>query len=179
MQAIKTKQGIEIACQQGDIASQTDMEGVVNAANAQLRRGGGVAGAIHQAAGPELEEECRPLAPIQTGEAVLTSAHRLPNDYVIHALGPVYQEEEDPIGKLKETYSNALFVADEKGLTSLAFPAISTGVFGFPFEEAALAAMEGVRDTLDRLSSLRRIRFVLYGEKAYDAFGRALEKVFL
>lgn len=178
MSICKEVQGITIECLQGDIASQEDIEGVVNAANSQLKRGGGVAGAIHRAAGIGLEEECRPLSPIKTGEAVMTKGHKLPNDYVIHALGPVYGEERDPEARLRETYRNVLDLAHREGLVSIAFPAISTGAFGYPLEEGALVAMEEVKKRLHVLTSLKRIRFVLYGERSYQAFKEALEKVF-
>src|SRR6056297_1235159 len=103
--------GITVECLIGDIASQGDMNAVVNAANAQLRTGGGVAGAIHRAAGPGLEEECRPLAPIQPGEAVITGAHGLPNRAVIHCLGPVYGRDEPADELLAQCYRSALALA--------------------------------------------------------------------
>lgn len=178
MSLTKTVQGITIACVMGDITDQVDMEGVVNAANRDLRRGGGVAGAIHRAAGPGLEEECIPLAPIETGDAVITGGHGLPNKYVIHTLGPIYQAEVDPRRQLEKAYTHSLLVADKTGLTSLAFPAISTGIFGYPFAEGAQVAMETVKMVLPRLSSLTAIRFVLYGEDSYQAFAEAFENTF-
>jgi len=129
---------------QGDITKQPDMEAIVNAANAQLMPGGGVAGAIHRAAGPELAEACRPLAPIRPGQAVITPGFRLPNRYVIHVLGPVYGRDVPSDQILAEAYRNALKLADEHGIRSVAFPAISTGVFGYPMEEAAEVALKTV-----------------------------------
>ncbi|EPR37202.1 Appr-1-p processing domain protein [Desulfovibrio sp. X2] len=157
-----TVQGVLIECVQGDIAAQGDMEAVVNAANAQLRPGGGVAGAIHRAAGPGLDEECRPLAPIRPGEAVITGAHDLPNRYVIHCLGPVYGRDEPADELLAACYENALRLAERKSIASVAFPSLSTGFFGFPMEEAARIAFRTILHELSGLSFVRHIRFVLH-----------------
>src|SRR5690606_5032157 len=121
--------GVTVECVTGDIAGQADITAVVNAANAQLQPGGGVAGAIHRAAGPGLAEECRPLAPIRPGEAVLTSGHRLPNRDVIHCLGPVYGVDRPEAELLAACYKNALRLAEEHAIDSIAFPAVSTGAF--------------------------------------------------
>lgn len=154
--------GVTIECAQGNIASQPDMDAVVNAANAELRIGGGVAGAIHRAAGPGLEEECRPLAPIRPGQAVCTSGHDLPNRYVIHCLGPVYGRDEPSDTLLAACYRNALHIAEKKGLHSVAFPAISTGAFGYPMEPAARVALKTILDEVPRLTSVGHIRLVLF-----------------
>lgn len=132
--------GVILECIKGDITRQNGIDAVVNAANAYLQNGGGVAGAIHGAAGPELEESCRPLAPIKPGEAVITPAFNLPNRYVIHCLGPVYGVDKPENEILSRCYSNALKLADKHKISSIAFPAISTGVFGFPMGEAARVA---------------------------------------
>ena len=161
----------------GNIVEQEGFDAIVNAANAWLRRGGGVAGAIHRAAGPGLEEECRPLAPIKPGEAVITGGHNLPNPYVIHVLGPVYGVDDRPEEKLAACYRNALKLADEKGLRSVAFPAISTGAFGYPMEEAAEVAFNAILDTIPQLNSVKRIRMVLYRKKDLEIHERVLEKV--
>ncbi len=161
----------------GNIVEQEGFDAIVNAANAWLRRGGGVAGAIHRAAGPGLEEECRPLAPIKPGQAVITGGHNLPNPYVIHVLGPVYGVDHEPEEKLAACYRNALKLADEKGLRSVAFPAISTGAFGYPMEEAAEVAFNAILDTIPRLNSVKRIRMVLYRKKDLEVHERVLEKV--
>ena len=129
---------VSIECVQGDIVNQEDCAAVVNAANAQLETGGGVAGAIHRAAGPGLAKEARPLAPIRPGEAVITGGHDLPNKYVIHCLGPVYGRDKPEDQLLANCYRNALKLAEEKKITSIAFPAISTGVFGYPIEDLSL-----------------------------------------
>jgi O-acetyl-ADP-ribose deacetylase len=152
----------------GDIARQEGFDAVVNAANAELRPGGGVAGALHRAAGPGLEEECRPLAPIEPGEAVITSGHDLPNPWVIHCLGPVYGRDEPADELLASCYREALRLAEEKGLRSIAFPAISTGAFGYPAEEAARIALGTVLHEAAGLDSVGRIRFVLYDDAALE-----------
>lgn len=157
-------QGVFIECVRGDITRQPDIEAVVNAANAELMPGGGVAGAIHRAAGPGLAEECAPLAPIKPGEAVITGAHNLPNSYVIHCLGPVYGRDEPGEVLLGNCYRNALRLAEEKKISSIAFPSISTGAFGYPVEEAAETAFGAIAGMLP-LEHVRRIRFVLFSEK--------------
>lgn len=168
---------VEIECLQGDITNQPDVDAVVNAANAELAPGGGVAGAIHRAAGPGLYEECRPLAPIATGQAVITSGHGLPNPWCIHALGPVYRASLDPAGELASCYREALTLADERELRSLATPAVSTGIFGYPVVEAAEVAMATIRDRIPDLMTVRLVRFVLWGEQDFDVHVGALERL--
>ncbi len=155
---------------QGDITNQPDMEAIVNAANAQLQTGGGVAGAIHRVAGPRLEEECRPMAPIRPGEAVVTNAYDLPNRFVIHCLGPVYGMDKPENILLADTYKNALRLADEKNIPSIAFPAISTGAFGFPFEAATDITLQTVLDTIPGLVNVKHIRFVLFGDIDFEIY---------
>lgn len=167
--------GVTLELARGDIAAQDDMEAVVNAANVELRIGGGVAGALHRAAGPELAEAGRPLAPIQPGEAVITPAFELPNEHVIHCLGPVYGRDEPAADLLASCYKRALELADLEGIGSLAFPAISTGAFGYPHEEAARIALGTVLDAIPGLESVRRIRFVLYSTNQFDLHARVLE----
>lgn len=166
--------GATVECVQGDIAAQRDVAAVVNAANAELMPGGGVAGAIHRAAGPELAEECRPLAPIRPGEAVITGGHDLPNRYVIHTLGPVYGQDRPEAELLTSCYRNSLNLADEHALESIAFPAISTGIFGYPVEDAAEVALRVVLEEAEKLRNVRRIRFVLHGERDLEVHGRVL-----
>jgi len=153
---------VTVECVQGDITRQPDVDAVVNAANAALMPGGGVAGAIHRAAGPELAAECRPLAPIRPGRAVITGAHRLPNRHVIHCLGPIHGQDEPADELLASCYREALRLADAHGLGSIAFPAISTGAFGFPVEPAARIAIATIADEAPRLQSVSRVRFVLH-----------------
>ena len=169
--------GITIECIIGDIAAQKDMTAVVNAANAQLRTGGGVAGALHRAAGPGLEEEGRALAPIKPGEAVITGGHMLPNRYVIHCLGPVYGIDNPEDMLLGNCYGNALQLADQHRIDSIAFPAISTGIFGYPIEEATQVAFRTIKKFLPKLIYVKHIRFVLYDRSALDIYEKYLEKL--
>lgn len=161
---------VEIECIQGDITRQNDVEVVVNAANAWLRPGGGVAGAIHRAAGPALEEECRPLAPLQPGQAVITSGHRLPNPWVIHCLGPVFGIDQPEDKLLADCYKNALRLADARQLSSIAFPAISTGAFGYPLPEAAQVTAQALEESIPRLRYIRKIRLVLFSSEGLAIF---------
>lgn len=170
-------EGVMVECLQGNIADQPDMDAVVNAANARLRRGGGVAGAIHRAAGPGLEEECLPLAPIRPGQAVITGGHNLPNRYVIHCLGPVYGRDEPSDVLLSDCYRGALDLADRYRIGSVAFPAISTGVFGYPLEDAAKVALETVREVVPGLKHVKHIRFVLFGENDQRVHAQVLEQL--
>jgi len=161
----RTISGVTIECVKGDIASQPDMTAVVNAANAWLKPGGGVAGAIHRAAGPGLEEECRPLAPIKPGQAVITGGHNLPNKYVIHCLGPRWGIDKPEDKLLADCYRNALKLADEHKIDSIAFPAISTGIFGYPVEEAAKVALKTIKEVIPTLKHVKKIRFVLHSDR--------------
>lgn len=165
---------VEIECVIGDITRQEGFDAVVNAANAQLLPGGGVAGAIHRAAGPGLAEECRRLAPIKPGQAVFTGGYNLPNPYVIHCLGPVYGVDEPSDVLLADCYRNALTLAERAGLSSVAFPAISTGIFGYPMKEAAEVAMRAIAEMAPNLRSVRRVRLVLRDEAALRAHEEAL-----
>jgi O-acetyl-ADP-ribose deacetylase len=169
--------GVALELAQGDIAGQEGFDAVVNAANAELRIGGGVAGALHRAAGPGLEAEGRPLAPIRTGQAVITSGHRLPNPWVIHCLGPVFGRDEPGDELLASCYREALRLAEARQLRSLAFPALSTGAFGYPWEEAARVALATVLERLAHLRWVRRIRFVLFDVEALRVHRRVLDQL--
>jgi O-acetyl-ADP-ribose deacetylase len=160
---------LSLELREGNIANQPDIEAVVNAANAGLYTGGGVAGAIHDAAGPGLYKECRPLAPIKPGEAVITGAHKLPNQYVIHCLGPVYCMDHPADKLLASCYRNALLLAEEKEIASIAFPAISTGIYGYPKEEAIPIAIETIIEMIPKLKSLKQVAIVLYSANDYMA----------
>ncbi len=160
----------------GDITKQ-DTEAIVNAANKALAPGGGVAGAIHRAAGPELWEECRSLGGCETGEAKITSAYRLPNRYVIHTVGPVYSGSEQDEKDLRSCYINSLKLAKSRGIKTIAFPAISTGVFGYPMEDAARVAIRAVIDFLKENEGIELVRFVLYDDKAFSIHKRVLEEI--
>ena len=161
---------------QGDIASQEDIAAVVNAANAQLETGGGVAGALHRAAGPELAEAGKKYAPIQPGEAVITLAFSLPNEAVIHTLGPVYGSDKPEDELLLSCYDQALVLAERERLESIAFPALSTGAFGYPFDDAMKIALEFVWNRLSSLEHVQTVRFVLFSEKEAGKYVDYLEK---
>jgi O-acetyl-ADP-ribose deacetylase len=167
---------IQLECHQGDITNQTGIDAVVNAANAQLRPGGGVAGAIHRAAGPELYEECKSLAPIQPGEVVITKAYNLPNKYVVHCLGPVYGRDKPEEKLLSDCYINALKVADARGAESIAFPAISTGIFGYPVEDAANVSFRAIQSQLPLLKHINLIRMVLWGKEDFEVHERVFNQ---
>jgi O-acetyl-ADP-ribose deacetylase (regulator of RNase III) len=174
----RTAGTVTVECVRGDITAQEDVAAVVNAANARLEPGGGVAGAIHRAAGPGLVEEARPLGPINPGEAVITGGHGLPNRFVIHTLGPVYGQDRPEAELLARCYRNSLALAEENGAGSVAFPAISTGIFGYPIEEAADVALRAVRDEAEGLRTVRLVRFVLFSRRDLEAHERALSEAF-
>lgn len=169
--------GVRIECVHGNIVEQPDIDTIVNAANAWLAPGGGVAGAIHRAAGPGLAEECRPLAPIRAGEAVITGAHRLPNRHVVHCLGPVYGFDTPSDALLASCYRNALKLAEVTSVESIAFPAISAGIFGYPLAEAARVAIRTVLEETALLSSVRLVRFVLFSAADLAIYIRVLKEL--
>lgn len=168
---------VAIRCVEGDITRQPDVDAIVNAANAALMPGGGVAGAIHRAAGPGLADECRPLAPIGPGAAVITGAHRLPNRHVVHCLGPVYGHDEPADELLASCYRRSLKLAEEHGLASIAFPAISTGVFGYPMEAAARTALGTILAEARNLTTVTHIRLVLADRAALAIHERVLAEL--
>jgi O-acetyl-ADP-ribose deacetylase len=161
---------------QGDITEQ-DVDAVVNAANSSLMGGGGVDGAIHRRGGPAILEECKRIRAerypngLPTGRAVATTAGDLPARWVIHTVGPVYAKSEDRSGLLASCHTESLKVADELGARTVAFPAISTGVYGYPVEEAAPVSIRAVREADTRVEE---VRFVLFDRATYEAFDRAL-----
>ncbi|WP_225845388.1 O-acetyl-ADP-ribose deacetylase [Streptomyces sp. HPF1205] len=157
---------------QGDITEQ-HVDAVVNAANSSLLGGGGVDGAIHRKGGPEILDACRALRAshygkgLPTGQAVATTAGRLPARWVIHTVGPVWRPDEDRSGLLASCYRESLRVADELGAATVAFPAVSTGVYGWPMDDGARIAVRTVRESGTRV---REVRFVLFSDAAYEAF---------
>lgn len=154
----------------GDITQQP-VDAIVNAANETLLGGGGVDGAIHRAAGPQLLDECRAHGGCRPGEAKATGGYRLPAGYVIHTVGPVWQEGTRGEGDtLAACHRNALAVARRLGCRTIAFPAISCGIYGFPPELAAPIAVEAVREH----APLELVRFVLFNDETYDAFSAAV-----
>lgn len=154
------------------------MIAIVNAANAELRMGSGAAGAIHQAAGPELEKACESLAPIKPGEAVITKAYHLPNRYVIHCLGPIYGIDKPEDSLLANCYRNSLSLADSKQVQSIAFPAISTGVFGYPIQLATKVALTAIYSMIPTLSYVKHIRFVLFSKPDLEVYINNLTSLF-
>ncbi len=158
----------------GDITTQK-VDAIVNAANTSLLGGGGVDGAIHRAAGPELLAECRTLHGCPTGEARITNGYRLPAKWVIHTVGPVWRggnNSEDDL--LARCYQRALALAIEHGVRSIAFPAISTGVYSFPRERATRIAIREVRAFLEKSSTLERILFVCFDAQTQECYQRLL-----
>ncbi len=152
----------EITIKQGDITKEA-VDAIVNAANKSLLGGGGVDGAIHRAAGPELLEECRPLGGCQTGEAKITKGYRLPAKHVIHTVGPVYgRSGGNDAELLGNCYTNSLLLARKHGLKTIAFPAISTGVYGYPKEDAAQVVYDAINNFISKDDSLDEISFVLF-----------------
>jgi len=160
----------------GDITAQ-DTEAVVNAANSQLAPGGGVAGAIHRAAGPGLWEECRKLGGCMTGEAKISGGHDLPNRYVVHTVGPVYSASKDDAALLRSCYVNSLKVADMNTVKSISFPALSTGIFGYPVDKAAWVAITAIQEYLKGETGIELVRMVLYDEGSYREHLRALDAI--
>ena len=160
----------------GDI-TEARVDAVVNAANSSLMGGGGVDGAIHRKGGPEILAECKRIRAelypdgLPTGQAVATTGGRLPARWVIHTVGPVYAKTEDRSHLLASCHIESLKVADEVGAATVAFPAISTGVYGYPLEEAAPVAISAVRGAETRVEE---VRFVLFDDDAHQAFERAL-----
>ncbi|HEY5836506.1 O-acetyl-ADP-ribose deacetylase [Streptomyces sp.] len=163
---------VRISFVQGDITEQ-QVDAVVNAANSSLLGGGGVDGAIHRQGGPEILAACRDLrasrygSGLPTGRAVATTAGRLPARWVIHTVGPVWQSHEDRSDLLASCYRESLRVADELGAHTVAFPAVSTGVYRWPMDDAARIAVRAVREADTAVSE---VRFVLFDDAAYEAF---------
>ena len=166
---------------QGDITRQTT-DAIVNAANSSLTGGGGVDGAIHRAGGPAILEECKQIVSKQgrlpTGEAVITTGGNLKARYIIHTVGPIWRSGTQGEAKLlASAYRESLKLAAEKGLSSISFPSISTGVYGYPIDEAAEVALATVIAFLQGVTSLREVTFVLFDGNTYSSYCRALEKL--
>lgn len=169
---------MQVAAVHGDITEQ-DVDAVVNAANSSLLGGGGVDGAIHRRGGPEILADCKQLRSsrypdgLPTGQAVATTGGRLAARWVIHTVGPVWSAQDDRSALLHSCYVESLCVADELGALSVAFPAVSAGLYGWPIDDAARIATSAVRHTQTAVTD---IRLVLFGDAAYAAYATALER---
>ena len=168
--------GVTLELIQADITT-LDVDAIVNAANNSLLGGGGVDGAIHRAAGPQLLAECRTLNGCATGEAKITQGYRLKARHVIHTVGPIYSGSPRDAELLAAAVRNSLRLADKHHLTSIAFPAISTGVYGYPLAEAAHVILSTIADYLKTETSLTRIIVCLYDHRAFQVFNDVLVQI--
>jgi O-acetyl-ADP-ribose deacetylase (regulator of RNase III) len=160
---------------QGDITDQTT-DAIVNAANAALQMGGGVAGAIRRRGGAKIQEECNRIGGTHVGGAAITTGGKLAAKYVIHAVGPIHGEEHEDT-KLKDATLNSLILADQKNLRNIAFPAISTGIFGFPKERCATIMLSTTIAYLEGPTKLEKVVYCLYDQKTFEIFKRTLQSL--
>ena len=173
----RTINGVTLALLKGNIV-EVQADAIVNAANSGLRGGGGVDGAIHRAGGPTIMEECRKIGGCPTGSAVATSAGRLPARYVFHAVGPIYSATAEDERLLSSAYQSCLDLAEQHRIKSIAFPSLSTGVYGYPLAEAAPIALRIIIAHIQKGTSLQQVTFVLFGDEAFQAFERALMNMY-
>lgn len=173
-----TRPAAQLAAVRGDITQNQGVQAIVNAANTSLLGGGGVDGAIHYAAGPELLKECRTLNGCPTGQAKITKAYRLPCDYVIHTPGPIwrgggFKERE----LLASCYRSCLEVAVENGIRTIAFPSISTGIYCFPLQDAAQIAVQTVKTFIqEHPGRLDTVKWILFGDREYEIYSREISR---
>jgi O-acetyl-ADP-ribose deacetylase (regulator of RNase III) len=173
-------QNTELQIVNGDI-TKLEVDAVVNASSKSLSGGGGVDGAMHAAAGPELFKACLRLGGCETGEAKITPGYNLPAKFVIHTVGPMYgQENGFEASYLEDCYKNTLTLADQKHITSIAFPSISTGIYRYPLSEAVPIALESTKEFLEEHAhtSIKKIIFVCFAEKDFKAYKKTLTEVF-
>lgn len=161
----------------GDI-TKIETDAIVNAANNTLLGGGGVDGAIHRAGGPEILEQCKKIGGCPTGEARITTAGNLPSNYVIHTVGPVYRGGDNREAELLyNAYYNSLKLAKEYNLKTIAFPSISTGVYGYPIDKASDIAIKAVTDFIEEKGSIDKVDFVLFSDNDYEIYEKKLNKL--
>jgi O-acetyl-ADP-ribose deacetylase (regulator of RNase III) len=172
----RTVNGVTLALLKGNIV-EVQADAIVNAANSGLRGGGGVDGAIHRAGGPTIMEECRKIGGCPTGSAAATSAGKLQARYVFHAVGPIYSGTSEDEKLLASAYQSCLDLAEQYGIKSVAFPSLSTGVYGYPLDEAAPIALRTIIAHIQKATSLQEVMVVLFGDEAFQAFERALKDI--
>ncbi len=172
----RTINGVTLALLRGNIV-EVQADAIVNAANSGLLGGGGVDGAIHRAGGPSIMEECRKIGGCPTGSAVATTAGRLPAKYVFHAVGPIYSGRQDDERLLASAYQSCLDLAEQHHVKSIAFPSLSTGIYGYPLKLAAPIALRTIIEHIQKPTSLQQVLVVLFGESAYSAHEQALDQI--
>jgi O-acetyl-ADP-ribose deacetylase (regulator of RNase III) len=172
----RTINGVTLALLQGDIV-KVQADAIVNAANSALAGGGGVDGAIHRAGGPSIMQACREIGGCPTGSAAATTAGRLPAKYVFHAVGPIYRGHPEDERLLKSAYQSCLDLAEQYKIESIAFPSLSTGIYGYPLHLAAPIALRTIVEHVKKPTSLKQVIMVLYGDSSYQAFEDALATI--
>jgi O-acetyl-ADP-ribose deacetylase (regulator of RNase III) len=168
----RTIHGVTLALLKSNIV-EVRADAIVNAANSGLRGGGGVDGAIHRAAGPTIMQECRKIGGCPTGSAVATSAGKLHARYIFHAVGPIYSGASEDEKLLASAYQSCLYLAEHHHISSIAFPSLSTGVYGYPLHEAAPIALRTIIQHIQKPTSLQQVTIVLFGDEAFQAFETA------
>jgi O-acetyl-ADP-ribose deacetylase len=172
----RTIHGVTLALLKGNIV-EVQADAIVNAANSGLRGGGGVDGAIHRAGGPTIMEECRKIGGCPTGSAVATSAGKLQARYIFHTVGPIYSGTQEDARLLASAYQSCLDLAEQYGIKSIVFPSLSTGVYGYPMNEAAPVALRTIIQHVQKPTSLQQVMVVLFGDEAFQEFEKALSDI--